>query len=638
MPYDKAAVEAWYYERTIQIENSTGLVDVALTFAELAIANGCTNMSALVEDLRTLYTLTYECTRSVPSTPTTASATSTATSGSDDRDGRDDTDTGTFYTLAFVSQLSELEKLSLIMSHSYDTRSDMYERNVREWLMPFVERRATIEKREALLRAYLASKARDADLHPCLRMLRVRDKHCLSVLSELDLLSICIDCLYENNDPSPVDDHMFDMCSTILGEIALASQPTSQSSASDPVNVNHPSQSQSQLSDKDKPAFRWQLTPEQQLKLTTAQEELRAIERFRRYGLRKSLAYVRESRRDPAACRDAIVKLTWFASKRASGLSITEWIELMKDLQQLQSHLYRGLISYQECSEIFLSSLLASRSLANIRMANDWLADIYMVDKEGAIGLILKAAHEYFNSSASYADTDMDYAKECLRMAKLLIVKSRLASSSAASLSVASAEPVLVQESERQVKAVLDEILLSDEDKCLVKCVCMIEREEALIASTRYLVELDYMSLLPVQVRSMCSAPLKLVADLLAKKPDIYRQYEKLLRLSAYLHASSRDTPAATATDDIYNQAPVILLIAEHAILKQNMSVLTHMCKHLVRLNYADGWLCAYRLAEDMCTSMIKHLKNEIVSSSVPASSSTLGMQSILSTYLAKQS
>jgi hypothetical protein len=428
-------------------------------------------------------------------------------------------------------------------------------------------------------------------------------------------------------------EEQFDTCGKILAEIV----DTSATATGD-------SKSTSSSSDKDKSSYKWQLTHEQQLKFDKAQEEMHANELFRRYGLCKSLAYVSESRRDATACRDAIVKLTWFASKRAAGLAVHEWIELMKDLQYLQAHVYRGLISYQECTEIFLSSLLASRSLANIRMANDWLQDIYIVDKEGAVALVLKAAQDYFNSSSSYMDSDMDYAKECLHMAKLLIVKSHQLSSSTSASSSANAttkSPLKSnsKDSTRPVKAVLDEIVSSGEDKSLIKCVRQIEREEALISCTRCLVDLDYVHILPVQVRS-CPSPLKLVAELIAKKPDTYKDYEKLLGFSRHLHASkdddddtvgkqhtaagSRQQLSTIDTDDIYNQAPVILLIAEHAILKQNIPVLTHMCKHLLRLNYADGWLCAYRLAEDLCTSMIRHLKNEIVASSLPTPASDL--------------
>ena len=50
--YTKDQVQDWYYNRTVEIENLSGLVDVAVKFAELAISNGCRVLSETVENLR----------------------------------------------------------------------------------------------------------------------------------------------------------------------------------------------------------------------------------------------------------------------------------------------------------------------------------------------------------------------------------------------------------------------------------------------------------------------------------------------------------------------------------------------------------------------------------------------------------
>lgn len=133
------------------------------------------------------------------------------------------------------------------------------------------------------------------------------------------------------------------------------------------------------------------------------------------------MAYIRLSTLDAHKCRDALVKLTWCASKRDKTLQMSEWIELMKDLQQLQSSLYSSHVTYEKCTEIFLASLLGSRNLDNIHLAADWLRDIFVVDKEGAINLAIHAAQEYFNAASNYVDPDIEFAKACLNLVQSLM-------------------------------------------------------------------------------------------------------------------------------------------------------------------------------------------------------------------------
>lgn len=129
------SVQSWYYNRTLEIESLTGLVDVALSFAELGIVNGCKNMNELIENLRTLYTLVYECSRVRRS-----------------KNDTDDYDDPTSYTLDQVVRLNDLERITLIMSHAYETNHDLYVKNLQEWLLPFVARQSTLKQREALLK------------------------------------------------------------------------------------------------------------------------------------------------------------------------------------------------------------------------------------------------------------------------------------------------------------------------------------------------------------------------------------------------------------------------------------------------------------------------------------------------------
>ena len=134
--YDKEIIQNWYLNRIVQIENFTGLVDTCLNFAELGIANGCKNLTSTVENLRTLYTLTYECCKQ---------------------------DSETFYTLDYISKLSDIEKLSLMMSYSSDPSDEVYTKNLEEWLMPFLSRRPTLQMRENLLKEYLIKLSKEGN-------------------------------------------------------------------------------------------------------------------------------------------------------------------------------------------------------------------------------------------------------------------------------------------------------------------------------------------------------------------------------------------------------------------------------------------------------------------------------------------
>ena len=145
--FDSDAIQTWFLNRTLEIEKLSGLVDTALNFAELGIANGCKNLTHTVENLRTLYTLTYEC-------------------------GKQKNESETFYTLEYISTLSDLEKLCLMMSYAFDCESELYTQNLQDWLIPFVARRGTLHMRESLLREYLLNVSRD-NLSPCLKLFKL---------------------------------------------------------------------------------------------------------------------------------------------------------------------------------------------------------------------------------------------------------------------------------------------------------------------------------------------------------------------------------------------------------------------------------------------------------------------------------
>lgn len=368
-------VESWYLNRAVEIENLSGLVDMALRLIELGIENGCNkNVSILQldEDLRTLFTLIYEC---------------------KPRDGGN-----VFYSLESIRPKSRLERLCLIMSHSFEPSNELYVKNLREWLIPYVARCPTTAERNDLLRQYLIKVSKE-ELYTCVKLIKLKINNANQpqtvinhLLNEVQLVSIVLDCFFVNESPQQVE-----LCTQMINEIL------NQTDAS-----------------KIGP-----LSMEILERIKQIQDYLKACDIFKKYGVPKTLAYIRESCQSVDECRQALVKLTWFASKRSSHIKLGEWYDLMKDLRSLQINLYKSLVTYQDCTEICLKSLLGSRNIENIKLGAEWLRDIYNCDKRAAVDIAIQAAQEYFNACSNYYDPDMDFARACLDLIASILDDSR---------------------------------------------------------------------------------------------------------------------------------------------------------------------------------------------------------------------
>lgn len=170
---------------------------------------------------------------------------------------------------------------------------------------------------------------------PCFKLFQLKIKNLTSDLFlEINIVPILLACLYQSENAEQID-----LCHLIVNEI-VNETTTSE-------NDHHQNQRKKILINS---------AHQEQIKL--AQIHLKACDLFKKYGVNKTLSYILDSCSNVENCRDSLVKLTWFASKRANHLKINEWIDLMKDLQYLQLNLFKEIISYQECTEIFLSSLL----------------------------------------------------------------------------------------------------------------------------------------------------------------------------------------------------------------------------------------------------------------------------------------
>lgn len=253
---------------------------------------------------------------------------------------------------------------------------------------------------------------------------------------------------------------------------------------------------------------------------------------------------------------------------------------LQQDLQFLQLTIYKSLITYQECTEIFLTSLLGSRNSENIKLAADWLRDIMIVDKECAVNLTVKVAQEYFNAAANYLDPDMEFSKSCLNLVKVLLAESK-------------SNKHKISNESTDFKLILNE--MAKKDPKIRDCIQLIELESDLIASMKIINEFEY-NILPIQVR-LSNNRLEIIKEILKTKSQSYKDYDRLLNLSALLRINPNK-----------EQTEAMLLIAEYSLHKE-INVVSQMCNKLVKLNYCPAWNCAYKLAYQLCQKLADHFK-----------------------------
>ncbi len=197
--YSIDRIEAWYSSRAVEIESLTDLIDVTLTFAELGTANGCRNLTSLVEDLRTLHTLVYECGR---------------------QNSGITKPVADYYNLEFIGRLSSLERLCLIMSHAYESTNELYVKNLKEWFIPYIARCQTLAEKNTLLRHFLLKVSKE-DLNIAYKLFKLKVSATpIPQLNELSLVSILLDCFFVSEVP-----HQVDICAQMINEIVNTAEP-----------------------------------------------------------------------------------------------------------------------------------------------------------------------------------------------------------------------------------------------------------------------------------------------------------------------------------------------------------------------------------------------------------------------------
>lgn len=473
----------WYQERARQIERCSHFVDAALDLLKLGRERGVQGLEELHDSLDTLEVLVYE-----------AGITN--------------------MTLDKFRDLSGIEKIKLLMSTS---TSETYIQNVRRWLLPFLAR---CEKwnpgcTELLLKEYVVDTAKKGlDLPLKILQHSRMDQQAPIITSPEGVITLGLDCIYACQKENQ-HIHAF----------AILECLPDRSSA----GVN-----------------------ESLMKLQDTVDELEAhltaCEVLSSNSIYVTPCQLRELQDDQQQVHSLLTKLTRAAARRDPRLSDEDWRKLLSDMLDLQQKVFTC-IEPQVCFEALTEALLSSGLNENIRFAEELLETridhspvhnpyLQKVPYAQSVQLVVKAATQYFNSSESYADDAMEFAKQCLR---------------------------LIESEHEDIK-----------------------REKDLINAIQILPDFG-INKLPLQVR-LCENKMNLINECLTTQKGSYRHGSRLLHLSSLLRVCGDDSEA--------REAAVLTAVGQAALKSGDLSVASSICDQLVVGNHKDGWVVCQQLGQ----------------------------------------
>uniref|UniRef100_A0A9J8AEJ9 NBAS subunit of NRZ tethering complex n=1 Tax=Cyprinus carpio carpio TaxID=630221 RepID=A0A9J8AEJ9_CYPCA len=476
----------WYLTRALDIESNSRQVDCALSLVRLGKEQNIPGLEVLCDDLVTMETLVYE------------------------------TSCDLSLTLKELQQLRDIDKLRLLMKNSSE---DRYVRNSFQWMVPFLHRceGQRVGSASALLREYLVTLAKD-DLTLPLKMFQHSKPDCHpKVIGDSDqLMSVALECIY-----SCERDDQLALCYDILEclpQRGYGPETDSTKALHDQVD--------------------------------TLEKHLSVAEVLEKHGLQKPISFVRNSQNSKEEAHQLMVRLTRHTGRKNPPVSETVWRGLLQDLLDMQQNVYTCL-EPETCHQVFVESLLCSGREENVRLAGqlmhcsavseDTPVSVSFRGKAHArvsysrsVELVLAAAREYFNSSATLSDPCMNLARSCL-------------------------------------------LLITD-------CPSLVQEEMDLISALSRLEQFG-VKVLPLQVR-LRTDRLSLIKECISQCPTAYRQSTLLLSLARLLRVAG--------DDEAKRKGQVLTLLAEQALRCQDFKASYIHCQDLMAAGYSDGWdVCA---------------------------------------------
>ncbi|NXY87208.1 NBAS protein, partial [Alcedo cyanopectus] len=480
-------VADWYLSRAQDIEKYAMQVDCALSLVRLGMERNIPGLQVLCDNLITLETVVYE------------------------------TDVDRTLTLKELVEMKDIEKLRLLMKNS---SNDKYVKNVYQWMIPFLHRceNQSPGLANSLLKEYLVTLAKE-DLTLPLKIFQNSKPACQQkIIPDQDqLMMTALECIY-----SCERDDQLSLCYDILECL--------------------PQRGYGPETDKTKSLHD---------EVDELEQILSVSELLEKHGLQRAVSFVRGSREQAGEARGLLLRLARHTGRRQPSVSEAHWKELLQDMLDMQQKVYKC-IQPVTCYEIFTESLLCSSSIDNIQLAGQMMHCSCSVDPPSSsrgkpqyqlsyvrsVELVLSAAREYFNSSASLTDSSMDLARCCLQL--------------------------------------------------IVDCPSAIQEELDLIRALGYLEEFG-VKMLPLQVR-LCSDRLSLLKDCLAQAPANYRQAAKLLALATLLRVAG--------DDQMERKGQVLILLVEQALSFQDYKAASMHCQELMAAGYAQSWAVCSQLGQ----------------------------------------
>ncbi|GFT32150.1 neuroblastoma-amplified sequence [Nephila pilipes] len=264
-------------------------------------------------------------------------------------------------------------------------------------------------------------------------------------------------------------------------------------------------------------------------------------------GLAVPLSLVQHISNNTEDVRKTLTKLTRMASHRVPMLDEEEWKALLTDILEMQKILFQC-VTYEDCYEIVLQSLLCSGKLENITFAGRMMQcnnkqrrqtigpQSFKLPYVKSVDLVLAASQEYFNSSSDASDPCISLAKSCLKL--------------------------------------IEDVPAS------------IEEEFDLITSISLLKEFN-VAILPLQVR-LSENRMSIVKEVLQRKESNYKKSHKIMKLANLLRAGNLGARE--------REGKVLTLIGDHAFQVNDYNECLAACQKLMNKGHEEGWLICYTL------------------------------------------
>ncbi|EFN62928.1 Neuroblastoma-amplified gene protein [Camponotus floridanus] len=478
-------LQKWYKTRAYEIEKNSALIDNALQLIKIAKSHKINGVEDLLIDLETLNDLVYNVYLEDMS-------------------------------LDKLEKLNNIERIKLLMSTSTEIN---FVENIKKFLLPFIKRRhqylydKNLEKH--LLSDYLICLSKDDLTLPVKFFEYLKQTQDTEIIEMIDdVTTLALDCIYSCDDLD-----MYEKAKNILDSIS-----------------------------KDHNATRTKATHNL---LEELEEELDCIRCLSKYGVKTTLKFIQENKNNPDIARSLLNEMAKNFSKSLPPSDENEWAQLLSDMLDIHGSIF-SCIAIETCFEICVSARLISRIKSTIQNCATLIEtkkdekSMLKVSYEKAIDLILEATKEYFNSSRTLTDPNMELAKTCLRLIK--------------------------------------------DDNIKIK------EEYNLIKSLQILNEFN-VDILPLQVR-LTVDKLSLIEHCLNNQRDAYKSRQRLLTLATYLRIEGNNNKL--------REGKVLELIAKKAFEIEDYNTCATICTQLTQQNYLPIWKICLNLG---CCNNYQDLK-----------------------------